>query len=355
MAPVANTPRMGARRTRRGAKPSTLAKAMQQQLSHATMGHTIASSPHMPNAISTPIGPVHNQDLESFESPDGEQRSYSKRRYEHDASTINVNDIEAFDPSHARIWFVKLKDHFTSRTSEAQKLRALRQLTPSDILSKIDEKVVADGPYETLKSQILGTIERSLPEKLEAFLNARLNNYNNLEDLAIDLGTMAREIGAPQELAKFSFLNKIPRSIAGYLFSIKDTADLRTLGKQAQNYKNFIFKKRPEFEDTPHEALFNIVDPAKKPLETHKAPEREMNPRKYDNKSPVNRRTHQTTDYDNIPYGLRPFSKGQRPLMCRFHIYFGDAARRCKRWCRYPNKKPNLYFDPDSRPSSAME
>lgn len=46
-----------------------------------------------------------------------------------------------------------------------------------------------------------------------------------------------------------------------------------------------------------------------------------------------------------------PFSAGQKPMICRYHVYFADKAKRCKDWCRWPGAKPSQR-DPSSRPSS---
>ena len=34
-----------------------------------------------------------------------------------------------------------------------------------------------------------------------------------------------------------------------------------------------------------------------------------------------------------------PFFRGQKPKICRAHIYYADLARSCRPWCRYPSKK----------------
>ena len=47
----------------------------------------------------------------------------------------------------------------------------------------------------------------------------------------------------------------------------------------------------------------------------------------------------------------RPFSEGQRPKICRFHLFYAGKARRCKPWCKWPGQKPAI-IDPTSRPNS---
>ena len=39
-------------------------------------------------------------------------------------------------------------------------------------------------------------------------------------------------------------------------------------------------------------------------------------------------------------YTVRPFYSNQRPVVCNAHIFYGDRARTCRHWCRWPNK-PN--------------
>ena len=49
--------------------------------------------------------------------------------------------------------------------------------------------------------------------------------------------------------------------------------------------------------------------------------------------------------------GLVPFSVGQRQKICRYHIFFGERARACKPWCKWPGTKP-INILPSSRASS---
>lgn len=49
----------------------------------------------------------------------------------------------------------------------------------------------------------------------------------------------------------------------------------------------------------------------------------------------------------------RPYSEGQRPKVCRSHLYYAANARTCKPWCKWPGAKPQQ-IDPSSRPASPM-
>jgi hypothetical protein len=37
---------------------------------------------------------------------------------------------------------------------------------------------------------------------------------------------------------------------------------------------------------------------------------------------------------------LTPYKKGQRPLICRSHIFYADQARTCRPWCQWPGPRP---------------
>ena len=48
---------------------------------------------------------------------------------------------------------------------------------------------------------------------------------------------------------------------------------------------------------------------------------------------------------------FQPFSPGQRPKICRFHLFFANSAKRCKPWCKWPGPKPT-HIEPSSRAQS---
>jgi hypothetical protein len=45
--------------------------------------------------------------------------------------------------------------------------------------------------------------------------------------------------------------------------------------------------------------------------------------------------------YYNTDDRSKPFTDGQLPKICRYHLYFADRARVCKPWCRWPGAKPH--------------
>ena len=48
--------------------------------------------------------------------------------------------------------------------------------------------------------------------------------------------------------------------------------------------------------------------------------------------------------------GVRPFYPDQRPMLCNSHIFFADRARSCRRWCRWPGRKPEMLRENERTP-----
>ena len=47
----------------------------------------------------------------------------------------------------------------------------------------------------------------------------------------------------------------------------------------------------------------------------------------------------------------RLFTAGQRPKICRYHLYFAEKAKSSKNWCQRPGQK-SKNIEPTSRPNS---
>ena len=58
-----------------------------------------------------------------------------------------------------------------------------------------------------------------------------------------------------------------------------------------------------------------------------------------------------TRMYRSNNRGLEPFYDGQQQRICRCHIYFGNKARKCRTWCEWPGRKPQI-IDPASGTNS---
>jgi len=47
------------------------------------------------------------------------------------------------------------------------------------------------------------------------------------------------------------------------------------------------------------------------------------------------------------------FYEGQRPVICNAHVYFGNKAKTCRHWCRWPGKKPRMINSREMTPRNS--
>ena len=144
----------------------------------------------------------------------------------------------------------------------------------------------------------------------------------------------------PPEFVKMYFLNAMPQNTRPNLVSCSFSLD--EMAHLADNLLEYNYQNNPSYMPNMH----------------------------YQNVSNVNRSndysrsshfTHGSTDYKLssslsdfaatlIPIGVRAFNNKQRTKVCRFHLYNGNYAKKCKRWCFKNNSSINTL--PESRPSS---
>ena len=56
----------------------------------------------------------------------------------------------------------------------------------------------------------------------------------------------------------------------------------------------------------------------------------------------------------NYVQELKPYKKEQPPVVCRSHVFYGDQAKTCKSWCKWPKKHKKLHMLPDSRTTTPV-
>lgn len=54
--------------------------------------------------------------------------------------------------------------------------------------------------------------------------------------------------------------------------------------------------------------------------------------------------------------GVLPFRPGQRPVICRAHVFYGHRARTCRRWCQFPRAsghQPRILANHETTPTQS--
>lgn len=245
-----------------------------------------------------------------------------------DVDNSNLISIKApqFNESAVSGWFsiIEAQFHIRNITQSATKFFNTLAALPPHVVANIPTELLEKTDYDELKSNLVGSFEQTKPELFEKLsqqtkMTGRPSLYlRDLQSLAVRAG-----IGECGELIRHKFLAALPNTISPALAAQK-TLSLTQLGSLADELMPM------------HNTFCNMTQ-------------------KSDAYSKHNERKNYTMSRNiktsSIPIGLRPFSESQRPKICRSHLYFADAARNCKPWCRYPNKK-NCKVEPSSRSSS---
>ena len=246
--------------------------------------------------------------------------------------------VPSFSPASAASWFVVLEAQFNMRgiTDEASRFQQAISSIPVDLIDQVPAAVLTGSDYTALKNHIVEHYERSKPE-LYATLIAQKSLDNRRPSVYLrEIAQLATKVGVPEDLARLQFLQSLDPQISTVLSTQKDLP-LANLGKLADELLyTFVQTSRNQ----PHSYETNST-----PRQSVEPPLRgrtftsNQNQGKFRNRSPS----------PNGGAGVQPFAVGQRPRVCRFHIYYGSNARSCMRWCNWPGQKPPIRDRSQSR------
>ena len=239
--------------------------------------------------------------------------------------------IPPFTQHQSESWFRIVEAQFmlgAIRKSSTRFYHALSAL-PADTVSKLQSDVLESADYEQLKTAILSLFVES---KTEIFnrLTSRTELHGRPSLFLAELKAQASRVGVGEELVRHRFLQAMPKALLPVLVAQAELP-LDALGRLSDSLR----------EHVP-DAAVNVVEPAR----ARARPDPQCGkPRGHAMSRP-------TRDAHQIPRGVAPFHEDQRPQICRAHIYFGQKARTCKPWCRFPCDKKRLAMAPSSRNAS---
>lgn len=221
-------------------------------------------------------------------------------------------------------WFtiMEAQFHLQGITAETTRFFHVLAALPPNIVGQIPPSCLQQQNFSCLKSEVLQLFERSKPELFEALIST--TNMTGKPSLFLyELQGIARKVGVTEELVRHKFTQALPVALGPVLAAQKELS-LCQLGKLADELM--------PLTTTPCLAAPVSFPPRSEPhVQTSST-------------------TPPTSKHQN--FGLRPFHDGQRPKVCRGHIFFGTAARTCKPWCQWPSKSRDLRVQPSSRGTS---
>ncbi|XP_076038153.1 uncharacterized protein LOC143023506 [Oratosquilla oratoria] len=237
-----------------------------------------------------------------------------------------------FDEASPARWFSLLEAQFALANITVPQTKfnhALANLT-IPVLNQLDDDVVTSGDYDRLKKALINVLTRSPPELFDALVHQNNIMYDKPTTFLRELRTIGKQLGVDDDFIRLKFLRAVPSDIrpllvthAGSLDELARVAD--TLIAHGHGNKGI------------------SASSVNKPVP--RAPRSDSVP-VFRSGNPTTRVSTPTT----FPLGLTPFYDGQRPRVCRYHLFYGNSARTCKQWCILSHTSANVL--PSSRPNS---
>lgn len=242
------------------------------------------------------------------------------------ADAVSIK-VPIFSETATAGWFSILESQFHLRSISVDETKFYHVISalPAELISKLPSALMTNKSYNDLKNAVISIHEKTKPE-----LFARLINDTKMTGRPSyylqELTATANKIGIKEEdLIKHRFIKALPDTISPVIAAQKSLT-LEQMGTLADELMPLLQKEN-----------FAVSQNTKTDLTYHQPPNTPK------------------PNYSNQPIGLRPFSKDQRPRVCRGHLYFAEKSRTCKPWCRWPNKQ-HCTMQPNSRaPSPSRE
>lgn len=234
-------------------------------------------------------------------------------------------------------WFTIFEGQFSMHNIRLETTKFYHVLTslPATTVDKLPTSVLQSKNYAELKASILSFYEDTKAETFEKFIQSTpLTGRPSL--YLQEMTRAADKVGVSHDLVRHKFTQALPNSLSAVLATQKEIP-LPQLGKLADEIMPLINRENAADTATCHAVQQN----------------RQYSPPQ--NNFPNKKSPHINNRENNGSIGLRPFYSGQRQKICRAHLFFGQEARTCKPWCRWPTKNRNLVMQPNSRPVSPIQ
>lgn len=225
----------------------------------------------------------------------------------------------------AAAWFSIVEAQFHLQgisVSSTKFFHALASLPPVTV-GRLSTTTLQGHNYVDLKTEVIALYEGSKAEHFDKLISP-MTMTEKPSVFLHSLSLLAAKVGVNDDLIKHKFISALPSTIAPVVASQRDLP-IQQLGRLADE---LLPLARQHIASVSDNTIFG---------------QRRRSP------SP---RPRQDTRQDNsFSSQVAPFYEGQRPKICRGHLYYGNRAKSCRTWCQYPDKK-DCHVSPPSRPTS---
>jgi len=229
---------------------------------------------------------------------DGHQEVNPAGREPFQAAAVSIK-APVFDQHNPNSWFIVLEAQFELANIVNDRTRFFHALAnlPPIIVSNISAGALRAADYDQLKAAVLQQYEDSRTEMFEKLLkDTRLVGKPSV--FLSEMQKIAAKLGLNEDFIRHRFQTACPQSMTAILATQKNVG-LDDLGKLADELTALC-------QPMSHVAAITSKDSSS---------------------------SQRATDL-----GLVPFSKEQRPKVCRAHIFYGRRAKKCRSWCQWPDK-----------------
>ena len=254
-------------------------------------------------------------------------------------------------------WFaiMNAQFHLARITSTQSKFYHVLAALPPDTVSRIAPDVLSKATYDDLKEAVVSLYAQSKPELFERLIS-KTQMTGRPSTFLHELRDTASKVGVGEDLVRHKMIKSLPPTVGAVLAAQRDLT-LTQLGQLADELvpllQSSCMVAQSHGDRQPRgrspSPMERYGSRRASPFAGHhsNASSQFNAERRYGS-----RQNRAYTEYQNdVPAGLQPFRDGQRPKVCRAHIYFGTEARTCQPWCQWPDKG-KTQMQPSSRSSS---
>lgn len=244
------------------------------------------------------------------------------------------------------VWFRQMESQFalSNINQSSTKFHHVMGALPEDVACYLPEEVTT---YEQLKAQVLQTYQKTRHELLEEALGSISLDGQKPSVCLLRIKKKLSDGGLifDEDIVRHRLLQAMPADLRIAL-SGHSSLPLNDFAKIADTIYGY---QQESFNVAAVTRQF-VQNRENRSYQQQRGNQRHGEGQRGYQSTSFQRNGHQQTA-DGNGYSVHPFSDGQKPKICRFHVFYADKANKCKPWCKWPGRKPQT-IDPSSRAAS---
>ena len=254
------------------------------------------------------------------------------------AAAISVRP-PPFTPNKTRAYFRILEAQFGNAriTTDDTKCRHLISNLPADVVDELSDEEIESNNFQAFKDRIISLYGKSTPEVFNELLSLPSAIQTKPSLYLQQLRSKASQLNLTDDFLKIYFIKALPDNIKPAL--ITHNGDLDQLASLADNLMDYNspFNRTQNYFSQPQFNVAQINRNVSRPSRPH-------------NVNTSVAPSFPSFCNETIPINIRSFNSSQKPQICRYHLWYGRRAKRCKPWCAMNDN--SLPLMPNSRAPS---